>query len=664
MKYQEVLASLLAQRWASEEDKIVEVPLKPSFKGTLKPWPHPRRKASVFDRAVIEHGWGLEVFKGTWHSPFTPGVYIRSVRRYAPEAALLSNDLLAAGFGEEGQLGISPTHMREILPAWGRWLEEGASTWRLHTTHNPGGVMGEYGWEQSGPDIPRLGVSGSTYCPSAKSLLVHFLAGTAVKDVPATSDPSWQAGGRKEARLKASLYRKLRRPEQYAPPFATLGLGELTRLNRLSGAFLRWVYCPSKSRREADRVRWNEACARGDSHFEWAVPQELSVAEMAKKQEAWIAISKRDRALCQKAQIPASNWRAGLPPAHQLIQDPAMLTAWLGSTKAAQVAFRLAFGLDSRPLGAEWADLRHPASEKVVKQILNMAREGHVQDVLPALRLAQLFRKPHLVSAYLEKWWDGATEGPIHDGGQFMLPRQGDWTRNLWANLAQRFGPEVLTYGAIFSVIEKELGRVPRSLGELRKIKLVATSAISILAVQYKLDSQSVEEYATLMLGAVPGPLKDGLVLSSEGELALSVLPHKDPLGPMLGLATGCCQHLGSAGKACAKHGVESPLGGFLVVRKVTTGEIMAQSWYWVAPVRGETPGIGPTPYGLCLDSVEGYKLSRAKLEPLYRKAAEMLRGRGFGLVTTGSSIGTRAQSPLRLEGYTGYSDAHRQSIL
>lgn len=56
-------------------------------------------------------------------------------------------------------------------------------------------------------------------------------------------------------------------------------------------------------------------------------------------------------------------------------------------------------------------------------------------------------------------------------------------------------------------------------------------------------------------------------------------LPFDSQLGPLLGELTGCCQHLGGAGRACARHGVESPYSAFYVVRH--NGKIIAQSWAW-----------------------------------------------------------------------------------
>ena len=285
----------------------------------------------------------------------------------------------------------------------------------------------------------------------------------------------------------------------------------------------------------------------------------------------------------------------------------------------------------------------------------------------------------------------------VHDAGQFLLPRKGGWNKKEWGDLALKFGPEVLQYGRLWADIEKEMGRVPRSLNELRNAPLSGAGRLGLLGQLYKLDGEDLDEYSELMEEAKPGPLADGLVLAripygdtgaNQGgprkEFVLQVVPHDDPIGPMLGLVTNCCQHLSGAGRKCAKHGTRSPLGGFVVVRKVTVGdrhrldpvtiaagEVIAQSWYWVGHSKGKR--LGDNPDELCFDNIEvlgGFESRAKEMVRLYEEGAASLLKRGYKKVTVGcdyTELETpwkKANRPLKPIDYNGYRDSKRQYLV
>ena len=97
----------------------------------------------------------------------------------------------------------------------------------------------------------------------------------------------------------------------------------------------------------------------------------------------------------------------------------------------------------------------------------------------------------------------------------------------------------------------------------------------------------------------------------------------------MLGLFTGCCQHLHGAAKACAKHGATRPEGAFYVLRRGK--RTLGQSWAWR---KNNT---------LVLDSWETAKDSGKKYcAPVLMKAAKDLVGRlGIAEVRLGTGGNT-----------------------
>mgnify|MGYP003624323419 CR=1 FL=1 len=93
---------------------------------------------------------------------------------------------------------------------------------------------------------------------------------------------------------------------------------------------------------------------------------------------------------------------------------------------------------------------------------------------------------------------------------------------------------------------------------------------------------------------AIPDLTIDGKRFGKE-DYHFYKLPDGDPRGLLLGEYTDNCQHIASAGAACAEYGFMCPSSGFYVVAHKQTDEIIAQSWAW----RGEKAEM-------VFDSLEG----------------------------------------------------------
>jgi hypothetical protein len=431
---------------------------------------------------------------------------------------------------------------------------------------------------------------------------------------------------------------------------AELKNSEIHRLSKLSGAFLRWV----------NNTYWEDALLM-EEESGWCL-NFWKYCNM--KLQDWKEVGS-SASFFRKGGIPAEYWWASPKKAFQYSREPeAFFKAYPGSERQDLLRALSWWLLGRKPApGLRLEHLQDCPSRQGVEELLEWAGESE-ELILPAIQLLRLYRKASVVKALFKRGDldpDSAPQQWLHGAGQFQLPRKaGSWDKKGWGDLARRFGEEVLAYGRVWDQVEELLGRVPRSLAELRAVPLRGAGVLGLLAERYNLDSGDVEEYQELLEQATEGPLPVG-VLATEGEYTLEVLHHQDPQGPMLGLETDCCQHLGNAGRKCAKHGVRSPLGGFVVVRH--RHNIVAMSWFWALSEQK----------GLCFDNIEtkGSLEDRAsKLVPLYSAAAQALVAQGWKKVTVGQSYVTfdtgwaTASRPLYPEDYSSYRDSHSQWLL
>jgi hypothetical protein len=184
-------------------------------------------------------------------------------------------------------------------------------------------------------------------------------------------------------------------------------------------------------------------------------------------------------------------------------------------------------------------------------------------------------------------------------------------------------------------------------------------------AIEYKqwLDDHPPEEDAS---ARIPYVRVTGADIGLEGDWVFETLRPKDPLGPLLGLLTDCCQHPRGEGAACAAHGYMSPLGGFVTVRY--KGRVVAQSWCW----RGSSP-YSNTLDVLCVDNIEALGTAYTEgIMRLYKAAAERMIGvDGIRTITVGADYDDAGVSRLPINpwlatpaDYSGYRDSKKRQHL
>jgi hypothetical protein len=299
------------------------------------------------------------------------------------------------------------------------------------------------------------------------------------------------------------------------------------------------------------------------------------------------------------------------------------------------------------------------------------ATETNLQGVeSPAFNLQIVYGTLEEADKTLKKsqlWQEGKT--PWHDFGQYTLPRNDRWNIGVWRQLLAHHAGKGQHLLRLAPVIEARLGRPPKTLREAEEISNLITypraaenHALAQLSREAGLSDEEFEDYLEFMASSnklaesCPHLRLNGAELGDE-MLVFEKLGSDDPLGPMLGLFTGCCQHLHGAARACAKHGATKPEGAFYVLRRGK--RILGQSWAWRT---GKT---------LVFDSWESpnHELGRKYCAPILVKAAKALIGRlGIFEVRLGTGGNTpelnlpkaaKATTPPR-----GYTDAREQYVL
>lgn len=213
---------------------------------------------------------------------------------------------------------------------------------------------------------------------------------------------------------------------------------------------------------------------------------------------------------------------------------------------------------------------------------------------LPCWNLARVFSSEQQVRQLLKKY-----ELSLHDAGQFTLPPRGArWNKKGWADFSLRFGPKVLKYASKWAIIEERLGRLPENLQELRAIAASVSyglhpedsaGKIAYAAALAHLSQYAYEDYVRWYTKRTP---KNSECVPHPGGV-IQQLEHDDPVAPLLGEITHCCQHPRGAAADVARALIESPRMAAWVAR---AGEcILQQAAVWVT-------GEGD----LVLDSIEG----------------------------------------------------------
>ena len=117
-----------------------------------------------------------------------------------------------------------------------------------------------------------------------------------------------------------------------------------------------------------------------------------------------------------------------------------------------------------------------------------------------------------------------------------------------------------------------------------------------------------------------------------DGDYRMYRLEKDDPRALFLGEHTDCCQSVGNVGDPCTWFGVEDPNSGFYVIED-RTGNIIAQSWAWIAG-----------PY-LVFDSIEGKSLYESssreeRIARMYEEAARQIMDRSPSIREVRTGVG------------------------
>ena len=177
---------------------------------------------------------------------------------------------------------------------------------------------------------------------------------------------------------------------------------------------------------------------------------------------------------------------------------------------------------------------------------------------------------------------------PLFELASFSLPQTGRWRITEWRKLlAGRTYLEQRRCVTRAPQVEKRLGRPPKNLEELahtldlldsRRLRN-STDPLDLLANRYALTEAKVQDYRELLKQVKKTEHCPNIEFTDEG-LAFRRLKPEDPLGPMLGYTTTCCQILHCNGEIYARTGVTDPDAAFYAVLD-SEGDVVAHSFAW-----------------------------------------------------------------------------------
>jgi hypothetical protein len=250
---------------------------------------------------------------------------------------------------------------------------------------------------------------------------------------------------------------------------------------------------------------------------------------------------------------------------------------------------------------------RKTCYETVIK-ILKMEEYGSAEFSYMAFAAAGLFQSEQNLLKYLEKHGTAGNQ-PLHDLIQMIkLPKDGSPNLKDWGDAVLKCGPSMAKLvkfsDRLPSPMKSADGKtwsMVNTRAECAKFafnKAAEHPALAALCMEYNVEEDDFEMARIFVKKKTPAT-KNIPDISIDGEkfdmagAKFYRLPDGDIRGLFLGEMTACCQSIGGAGTACAKHGYISPDSGFYVVENAK-GKIIAQTWAWRG-TRGE----------MCFDSLE-----------------------------------------------------------
>jgi len=310
---------------------------------------------------------------------------------------------------------------------------------------------------------------------------------------------------------------------------------------------------------------------------------------------------------------------------------------------------------------------------KVAKfTIANSASEAEREsNLLAAYNLVRVFRDFQTLKRWLKVSGQEYTAMGIHDS--FVESKWADKVSNLrqWVTLLNRFPDLSWSIGAA-PLFEKEYGRMPNSKKEFvnfvagldYKVTTPLEREVSGIASRFKLSEGDFKDYVKFFkkTSLKPASMIPAVEASTEGYRMVK-LDDYDKVGPFLGLATNCCQHLHNAASSCAKAGYKDPEAGFYVVYK--GDKIIAQSFVWRAKDGS-----------FIFDSIEGFMGYEEIVAKLYQDVSRKLIGKlgihrvlvgdtNYGITRRVKSLlsGRELSKPVNIYRFI-YTDAKKQWII
>jgi hypothetical protein len=157
--------------------------------------------------------------------------------------------------------------------------------------------------------------------------------------------------------------------------------------------------------------------------------------------------------------------------------------------------------------------------------------------------------------------------------------------------------------------------------------------ALAKLCYEYSQDEDDFEDYLKLMEDAKDTDNCPDILLNGDSlgdpNLVFRRLQPKDPIGPLLGEVTDCCQHLGGHAAECAKAGAIEPDASFYVLER--KGAVIAQCFAWKTDdhlVFDSWQGLGSTYNHFCLPVLTAAATKALEMDP---KLTDVRLGTGGG---------------------------------
>jgi hypothetical protein len=255
-----------------------------------------------------------------------------------------------------------------------------------------------------------------------------------------------------------------------------------------------------------------------------------------------------------------------------------------------------------------WLDNPHYFKPDIFWPIYELIEKENLwpeQTELLSFKATALFGSEAKLLGYLEKWGEKG-RAPLHNlMWDIEIPKQGRPDFKAWSDALMQHGPRMaglVKYADHCPVpLRSECGRSVSYEKTADKIAMSVYESAkdhpdlakfcfkkNWLSEHFQDAVDQLDKYEALYAdnkgvksnNRIPDIKINGKRFGKEG-YRFYKLPDGDVRGLVLGEHTHDCQHLASNGASCAKHGFLSEEGGFYVVAKEDSDEIVAQSWAW-----------------------------------------------------------------------------------